>query len=301
DLRTFENVLDHDSRVGLFVNQRHECLAQSPLSPAHARILYGPACHKLLLARQNEQTRTVCSVTHAPPNMFFSAAHFQSTLRLERAMDQQTAPRTHGLVLDWAARYDLLAWLLTHGREGELRERITRIAGLKNGDAVLDVGCGTGTLAIAAARHVGAAGDVTGYDASPAMVARANRKALKAGVRAAFQVAVAENLPFPDRRFDVVLSTLMLHHLPRSTRQQCAREIKRVLKIGGRVLAVDFGRAKRRGLVGHFHRHGPVGDQGIVKLLVDAGLSPTRTGPLGMNDLNFVVAQAPCCEAPDHA
>jgi hypothetical protein len=56
--------------------------------------------------------------------MFFAAAHFQSALRVERAMEEQTAPGTHGLVLHWAARYDLLAWLLTHGRERELREAI---------------------------------------------------------------------------------------------------------------------------------------------------------------------------------
>jgi ubiquinone/menaquinone biosynthesis C-methylase UbiE len=228
--------------------------------------------------------------------MFFAAAHFQSTLRVEHAMEEQTAPRTHGLVLHWAARYDLLAWLLTHGRERELREAIIGLADLQTGNDVLDIGCGTGTLAIAAARHVGAAGGVTGIDASPPMIARANRKAGKADARATFQVAVAENLPFPDQRFDVVFSTLMLHHLPRKTRQQCATEIKRVLKSGGRVVAVDFGRAKRRGFLAHFHRHGHVEVEDIVKLFVDAGLTPIRTGPLAMNDLNFVVAKASCCE-----
>jgi ubiquinone/menaquinone biosynthesis C-methylase UbiE len=213
-------------------------------------------------------------------------------------LDQQSAPRTHGLVLHWAARYDLLAWLLTHGRERELRESIVRLASLKPGNDVLDIGCGTGTLAITASRHLGATGAVTGIDASPSMIARANRKAKKAGARATFQVAVAEALPFPDRRFDVVFSTLMLHHLPRKTRQECAKEIERVLKVGGRVVAVDFGRTERRGLLAHFHRHGHVAIEDIVKLFAGAGLMPTRTGPLGMNDLNFVVAEARCCEGP---
>jgi len=133
------------------------------------------------------------------------------------------------------------------------------------------------------------------------MIARANRKAAKAGGRATFQVAVAESLPFPDRQFDVLFSTLMLHHLPRKTRAQCAAEIKRVLKAGGRVVAVDFGRAKRRGILAHFHRHGHVDVEDIVKLFVDAGLTPTRTGPLGMNELNFVVAKASDREALDPA
>jgi len=214
-------------------------------------------------------------------------------------MDQQAAPRTHGLVLHWAARYDLLAWLLTHGRERELRETIVRLASLKRGDDVLDIGCGTGTLAITASQHVAGRGAVTGIDASPSMIARANRKATKAGVRATFQVAVAEALPFPDRHFDVVFSTLMLHHLPRKTRQECAKEIERVLKVGGRVVAVDFGRTERRGLLAHFHRHGHVAIEDMVNLFVAAGLTPTRTGPVGMNDLNFVVAEAPRPEALD--
>jgi len=205
-------------------------------------------------------------------------------------MDEHTTPRTHGMVLHWAERYDLLAWLLTHGRERELREVIIRLAGLETGNDVLDIGCGTGTLAIAAARHVGTTGAVTGIDASPAMIGRASRKAQKAGVRATFEVAVAENLPFQDRRFDVVFSTLMLHHLPRKTRQACAREIRRVLKNDGCVVAVDFGRVKRRGLLADFHQHGHVEVEDIAKLLVDAGLTPIRSGPLGMNDLNFVVA-----------
>lgn len=212
-------------------------------------------------------------------------------------MEEHTAPGTHGLVLNWAARYDLLAWLLTHGRERELREAIIRLAELQTGNEVLDIGCGTGTLAIAATRHVGTTGAVTGIDASPPMIARAKRKAGKAAAPATFQVAVAENLPFPDRRFDVVFSTLMLHHLPRKTRQQCAGEVRRVLKAGGRVVAVDFGRVKRRGLLAHFHRHGHVEVEDIVRLFVDAGLRPTRTGPLGMNDLNFVVATVSVREA----
>ena len=224
--------------------------------------------------------------------MFFAVVRFQSTLGVERIMEERTTPDTHGLVLHWAARYDLLAWLLTHGREGELREAIVRLAELQQGNDVLDIGCGTGTLAIAASSHVGKTGAVTGIDASPSMIARANQKAVKAGAPVTFHVAIAESLPFPDRRFDVVFSTLMLHHLPRKTRQQCAGEVKRVLKAGGRVVAVDFGRAKRRGWLAHFHRHGHVQVEDIVRLFVDAGLTPTRTGALGMNDLNFVVATA---------
>jgi ubiquinone/menaquinone biosynthesis C-methylase UbiE len=96
------------------------------------------------------------------------------------ATGEGVAPRTKGLVIHWAARYDLLAWLLTRGRERACCERLIGLAGLEPGDAVLDIGCGTGTLAIAATRHVGPTGTVYGIDASRQMVARATRKAAKA-------------------------------------------------------------------------------------------------------------------------
>jgi ubiquinone/menaquinone biosynthesis C-methylase UbiE len=202
-------------------------------------------------------------------------------------------PHTRGLVIHWAARYDLLAWVLTRGRQRELRERFLELAHLQPGESVLDVGCGTGTLAIAAARRVGPSGSVDGIDASPQMVVRARWKAARAGLKPAFQVAVVERLPFADNRFDLVLSTLMLHHLPKATRQECAREISRVLKPGGRVLGVDFDRATRKGLLAHFHRHGHVAPADVVVLFEDAGLNVVSRGPVGMNDLHFVLAAAP--------
>src|SRR5262249_60139573 len=119
------------------------------------------------------------------------------------------------------------------------------------------------------------------------------RKAAKAAVDTRFQVAVAESLPFPDATFDVVFSTLMLHHLPRTTRQQCAAEIKRVLKSDGRVLAVAFGRPNRRGFLARFHRHGYVDVEDIVRLVEEAGLRPIRQVSLGMNNLDFFLTQPP--------
>jgi ubiquinone/menaquinone biosynthesis C-methylase UbiE len=209
-------------------------------------------------------------------------------------IQKSSAPRTNGLIIHWAARYDLLAWMLTRGREQAFRERLIELAALEQGQSVLDIGCGTGTLAIAATRHVGPSGTVRGIDASPQMIARATRKAAKADAPVTFQLAVAEQLPFPDARFDVVLSTLMLHHLPRKTREQCANEIRRVLKPGGRVLVVDFGKPQARGgLVAHFHRHGHVAVEDIETMLATLGFTTVRTGPVGLRELHFVVAQAP--------
>jgi ubiquinone/menaquinone biosynthesis C-methylase UbiE len=181
------------------------------------------------------------------------------------------------------------------GREQAFREKTLDLARLRAGESVLDVGCGTGTLALAAQARVGPSGTVCGIDASPEMIARARRKAQRAGVRVVFQNAVIEALPFPDAHFDVVLSTLMLHHLPRPARALGAREVRRVLKPGGRALAIDFGAGARdqHGLLAHFHRHGHVNLRDMIDLLREAGLNPVENGAVGIKDLQFVLATAP--------
>ena len=205
-----------------------------------------------------------------------------------------TTVTTTGRVLHLAAGYDLLVWLLTHGRDRAFRKTLVGLARLADGERVLDVGCGTGSLAILAKRHVGATGEVVGIDASPAMVARARSKTAKAGIDVSFKNGVAEALPFPDAQFDAVLSTMMLHHLPRKARQECAREIRRVLRPGGRVLVLDFGQAQdKRGFLAHFHRHGHVDPRNVVSLLEEAGFRVMESGAVGISSLQFVLATIP--------
>jgi ubiquinone/menaquinone biosynthesis C-methylase UbiE len=194
-----------------------------------------------------------------------------------------------------AKYYDLLAFALTLGRERALRERIVDLARLVSGEVVLDVGCGTGSLAIVAKRRVGDAGELHGIDAAPEMIAQATRKAAKAGLRIEFQAGRAEALPFPDARFDVVFSTLMLHHLPGPVRQSLGEEIQRVLKPGGRVIAVDFEPPKKKkgGLISRFHRHGHVPLAAIIELLQRTGHWVVESGSVGVSDLQFAVARRP--------
>lgn len=210
--------------------------------------------------------------------------------------EQTRTRRTTGLVLHSAARYDLMVWLFTLGRERSFREKMLRLARLQPGEVVLDVGCGTGTLAIMAGRRVGPTGAAYGIDASSQMIARAARKARRQGVRAMFNVAAAQALPFPDAHLDVVLTTLVLHHLPRPGRQQFALEIRRVLKPGGRVLAIDFGESghSRMRLLAHLHRrHGHTKLQDMVTLLSEAGLTIVDSGAVDTKTLQFVRAAVP--------
>jgi ubiquinone/menaquinone biosynthesis C-methylase UbiE len=207
-------------------------------------------------------------------------------------------PKTSGLILHKAAQYDLLLWLLTLGRERSFRERALSLAHLSVGESVLDIGCGTGTLAIASKRIVGQKGHVCGVDASPEMVERAGKKASKAGMEVDFKNALVESLPFRNGEFDLVLSTLMLHHLPGKLRSQCAAEVRRVLKPGGRLLAVDFGTSPgQKGIVAHFHRHGHINLSEMVALFGETGLSIAESGAVEIGDLEYVLAVAPCCES----
>jgi ubiquinone/menaquinone biosynthesis C-methylase UbiE len=200
---------------------------------------------------------------------------------------------TTGVILHGAHLYDIIAWIFLRGKERAFREKVADLARIQSGESVLDVGCGTGSLTIVAKRRAGA-GQVCGIDPAPEMIAKSRKKAKKARADISFQTSVIEKLPFPDGHFDVVLSSLMLHHLPKSAREQGAREIKRVLKPNGRWLIVDFGGAEQRkkGILGHFHfRHGYIKMTDISDLLKGTGFQQMGTGDIGFRNLSFVIAR----------
>lgn len=156
---------------------------------------------------------------------------------------QAEAPPTEGRLIRQARFYDLRLWLMFLGRIRALRVLPIDLAGIRSGERVLDVGCGTGDVALAASKRVGPSGSVYGIDAAPEMIEVARRKArraIRAGRSVQFQVEAVEALPFPDNSFDVVLSSLMMHHLPSDLKRRALKEIQRVLRPGGRLLIIDL-------------------------------------------------------------
>jgi ubiquinone/menaquinone biosynthesis C-methylase UbiE len=112
---------------------------------------------------------------------------------------------------------------------------------LQNGERLLDVGCGTATLLIAAKSH-NPDSQVFGIDADERVLDIARKKIQKSKVEVEVMHARAEDLPFESSSFDVVVSTLIFHHLPTEIKKLAMREIHRVLKQRGRFLLADIGR-----------------------------------------------------------
>jgi ubiquinone/menaquinone biosynthesis C-methylase UbiE len=187
------------------------------------------------------------------------------------------APETAGRVIHGGARwYDLFGRVISFGRDKAVREKLIELAAPAPGEKVLDVGCGTGTLAIATKPQVGA-GEVHGIDASPEMIQVAKEKSAKGGSDIDFRVALIEEIPFPDASFDLVTSSLMLHHLPDNLKAKGFLEIRRVLKPGGRFMAMDFA-APSHSPLGHLlsifgHSSGESMVDKLAPMLKDAGFS----------------------------
>ena len=127
-------------------------------------------------------------------------------------------------------------------RERAAKRRLLDQAAVADGRSVLDLGAGTGTLAIELKRRRPGA-TVVGLDADPEILGIARRKAAGAGRDVEFVEGFSTDLPFAPGSFDVVLSTLFFHHLTGPDKRRSVAEVRRVLKPGGELHVADWGKA----------------------------------------------------------
>ncbi|WP_067137066.1 class I SAM-dependent methyltransferase [Microtetraspora malaysiensis] len=133
--------------------------------------------------------------------------------------------------------YEVMAEIGFAGRRRRVFAQVAALTGARPGDRILDVGCGTGYLSRVLAPRVGPDGHVTGVDPSPPMVGHARGRAPR---NCSYRVGEGQDLPFPDASFDVVVSTLAVHHMPNAARGTAIGEMFRVLRPGGRLLIAEF-------------------------------------------------------------
>lgn len=140
---------------------------------------------------------------------------------------------------DWATPlYDLVARLLGERR---FKTRLIEIANIEPGHDVLDLGCGTGTLALLTHRMRPGA-RVTGVDIDARILDIARRKIARAGASIDVHQGSATDPPFQPASFDRILTTLMLHHLTTPQKRETLGAAHRLLRPGGELHVADWGK-----------------------------------------------------------
>ena len=154
-------------------------------------------------------------------------------------------PEAMGKKFTPALAYDFLTplfdWVLNLLGYGKAFKRLAlELAEITDGEQILDLGCGSGTLLIEAKKKYPNA-DCVGIDPDKEILQLAERKLEQAGVKARLVQGFAQELPFPPAAFDLAISTLIFHHLSTPVKRDAIKEIYRILKDKGRFMLADFG------------------------------------------------------------
>lgn len=155
----------------------------------------------------------------------------------------------YSILLPW---YDSLVAAFT--REDQAKQHLVDQAATAGHIRLLDVGCGSGTLLLRLLQNSAELGHcyrlLAGVDIDSRMLKQARRKLASARIPGSSEVqllqASCQDLPFEDGSFDVIATSLLMHHLEDESKQQCLEEMKRVLTPDGRVILMDYGQPDSR-------------------------------------------------------
>lgn len=165
-----------------------------------------------------------------------STTHFG----FEDVDEKDKAKRVRGVFDSVATRYDLMNDLMSMGLHRAWKAYTVMVANVGEGSRVLDIAGGTGDLALAFAKKVGATGEVVHTDINEAMLRTGRDRLIDAGMSLPTLVCDAEKLPFPDNHFDVVTVAFGLRNM--THKDLALREMNRVLKPRGKLLVLEFSK-----------------------------------------------------------
>lgn len=137
--------------------------------------------------------------------------------------------------------YDPITELIGFGRS--FKEKVLELVELENGESLLDIGCGTGSLLITAKLKYSKS-RIVGIDPDQTVLDIARKKISKSNIEVELIKAYGEELPFKPSTFDAVVSVLVFHHVPTEIKKQIIKEVYRVLKPKARFLLADFSKPK---------------------------------------------------------
>ncbi|MCX8520531.1 MAG: bifunctional demethylmenaquinone methyltransferase/2-methoxy-6-polyprenyl-1,4-benzoquinol methylase UbiE [Rhodoferax sp.] len=165
-----------------------------------------------------------------------SSTHFG----FESVDETEKARKVRSVFDSVAPKYDLMNDLMSLGLHRAWKAYTVRVANLQQGYRVLDIAGGTGDLAMAFAKQVGARGQVVHTDINQAMLGTGRNRLLDAGINVPTLVCDAEQLPFADNYFDRVSVAFGLRNMTHKDR--ALAEMNRVLKPMGKLLVLEFSK-----------------------------------------------------------